>query len=112
MLMDKEWIKCCCASCQQKLIDDEGVRICSLMQIQVSKQMKCQKWQGSEGLNQAPLGKGRVKRREYLLYVFEIRMQEQEAIDNGLLSPDDVATLDTLRKRFEAETGRSPFVIR
>jgi hypothetical protein len=54
---------------------------------------------------------GKVKRREYLAFVFEIRMQEREAIDNGILLPEDVATLDSLRERFELETGLSPFMI-
>ena len=53
-----------------------------------------------------------VKRHEYLMMVFEARMQEREAIENGILLPEDMATLDSLRKRFEAETGLSPFVIR
>ena len=55
---------------------------------------------------------GKVKRREYLMFVFEVRMQEREAIDDGILLPEDAATLDTLRQRFEQETGLSPFVIR
>ena len=110
--MKFKFIKICCASCKQKVINNEAERICTLMEIKVSKQMKCKKWQVDKRVSQALPGKGQVKRYEYLLFVLEIRMQEQEAIDNGLLSPDNVATLDTLRKRFEAEIGRSPFVIR
>ena len=110
--MDIKKIRCCCASCQRKEVNNVGIRICSLMQIQVSQQMKCPKWAVDKQLRQFAIGMGQVKRREYLVFVLGIRMKEQEAIDNGALLPDDVATLDSLRKRFEAETGLSPFVIR
>ena len=81
------------------------------MQIMVKQQFKCQKWAVAEGLAQTHWHMGKVKRREYLVFVFEIRMQEREAIDNGILLPEDVETLDSLRRRFEEETGLSPYVI-
>ena len=109
--MKKVRIKECCASCRHKTIENDGSRICSLMQIMVKQQFKCQKWAVAEGLAQTHWHMGKVKRREYLVFVFEIRMQEREAIDNGILLPEDVATLDSLRERFELETGLSPFMI-
>ena len=82
------------------------------MQIMVKQHFKCPKWAVTDGLARQDWQMGKVKRREYLMFVFEVRMQEREAIDDGILLPEDVATLDTLRQRFEQETGLSPFVIR
>ena len=109
--MKKTKIKECCASCQHKKVENDGSRVCQLMQIVVKQQMKCPKWDMAEGLANMSRSQGVIKRREYLMFVFEVRIQEREAIDNGILIPEDVATLDSLRKRFEAETGLSPFVI-
>ena len=81
------------------------------MQLVVEQLMVCPKWDMAEGLMNAGRSKGKIKRYEYLVFVFEIRMQEREAIDNGILLPEDVATLDSLRERFELETGLSPFMI-
>ena len=104
-------IRKCCASCQHKCTDTDGRRICGLMQIVVEQKFDCPKWELAEGQQNAGRSGGKVKRREYLMFVFETRMQEREAIDNGILLPEDVETLDSLRKRFEVETGLSPFVI-
>ena len=81
------------------------------MQLVVEQLMVCPKWDMAEGLMNAGRSKGRNKRHDYLMFVFEVRMQEREAIDNGILLPEDVETLDSLRRRFEEETGLSPFVI-
>ena len=97
--MKKISIKECCASCRLKAIENDGSRVCQLMQIVVRQQMKCPKWDMADGLANMGSSQGVIKRREYLMFVFEVRMQ----------GCDD--TLDTLRKRFEAETGLSPFVI-
>lgn len=97
--MKKISIKECCASCRLKAIENDGSRVCQLMQIVVRQQMKCPKWDMADGLANMGSSQGVIKRREYLMFVFEVRMQ----------GCDD--TLDALRKRFEAETGLSPFVI-
>ena len=103
--------KCCCASCQHKTIENDGTRVCSQMMLKVQQGFTCPKWAVDEGLMNAGHRKGKVKRYEYLMFVFETRMQEREAIDSGLMIADEVATLDSLRERFEKETGLSPFII-
>ena len=45
------------------------------------------------------------------MFVFEVRMLEREAIDDGIMLPEDAETPDSLRKRFEEETGLSPYLI-
>ena len=106
-------IKVCkiCASCQHKGIENDGTRICQLMQLKVQQKFKCPKWQPAESFAQAGSSKGKVKRREYLMFVFETRMQEREKLDQELISAEEVATLDSLRKRFEEETGLSAYII-
>ena len=97
--MNEKRIKKCCASCGYKTIENDERRVCRLMQLVVEQLMVCPKWRMAEGLMNAGRSKGKIKRYEYLVFVFEVRMQ----------GCDD--TLDTLRKRFEEETGLSPFMI-
>ena len=109
--MKKEMVKKCCASCHYKMIEKNGSRVCRLTQILVKQQFGCSKWDMAEGLKNMGRSQSMIKRREYLMFVLEIRMQERKAMDDGAMLPEDAATFDTLRKRFEAETGLSPFVI-
>ncbi len=89
-----------CASCHYKTVDNEGGRSCIITQQMVEQQCVCKQWKMSDGMRHAGYSGGKVKRREYLLYAFELRMQ----------GCDD--TLDTIRRRFEEETGLSPFLLR
>lgn len=54
-------VKCCCASCEHKTIDYEGVRLCQLMGLKVQYKFKCSKWQISCGMSKAGSGKGVVR---------------------------------------------------
>ena len=109
--MNEKRIKKCCASCGYKTVENDGRRVCRLMQLVVEQLMVCPKWRMAEGLMNAGRSKGRIKRHDYLMFVFEVRMQEREKLDQGLMSADDVETLDSLRKRFEDETGLSAYII-
>ena len=93
-------IKRMCASCHHKTVYNEGERSCEMTQQTVEQQCVCKEWMMSDGMRHAGYSGGVVKRREYLLYVFELRMQGCED------------TLDSLRRRFEEETGLSPFLLR
>ncbi|MCR5242430.1 MAG: hypothetical protein K6D61_06120 [Prevotella sp.] len=55
-------VKKCCASCQFKEIDEEGNRICSRMQLMRGQHDKCPLWVMSEGLMNAGMSGGRVKK--------------------------------------------------
>ena len=54
-------VKCCCASCEHKVIDYEGVRTCNLMGLKVQQKFKCSKWQISCGLSKAGSAQGTVR---------------------------------------------------
>ena len=53
-------VKRCCASCQHKSIDFEGVRICNLLGLKVQHKFKCSSWQMSYGLQKAGNAQGVV----------------------------------------------------
>ena len=54
--MNEVWrIKRCCASCQHKEIDDEGTRICIMMQLKVEKRFRCPRWKLSDQLAKSKL---------------------------------------------------------
>ena len=53
-------VKRCCASCQHKSIDYEGVRVCNLMGLKVQHKFKCSSWQLSYGLQKAGNAQGVV----------------------------------------------------
>ena len=107
--MIKNLMKKCCASCQHREIEENGCRLCTKMQIYVKQNDVCSNWRKSSGFKKGPMGK--VKRREYLMFVKVVRMVEMEAVEDGKLLPEDMASVDSLRKLFEEETGLSPFVI-
>ncbi len=104
-------IKLQCASCANKEVDNDGTRICQVMKIKVEQQSVCPRWQMSDQAGKAGCSMGRVKRREYLQFVFTVRMQERDLLKNGQMKADEVATPDSLRERFEKETGLTPFII-
>ena len=54
-------VKRCCASCQHKSIDYEGVRICNLLGLKVQHKFKCSSWQMSYGLQKAGNAQGVVR---------------------------------------------------
>lgn len=109
--MKQVTIKRCCASCQQREVEKDGTRICTLMQIVVKHQFVCSRWQANKQLANVRLGGGKVKRYEYLMFMQAFRIQEQIDIEQGLLQPEDEMPAEELRKRFESETGLSPYVI-
>ncbi len=53
--MSKYRIKQCCASCQHKMIDEDGTRICITMQLKVEKKFRCRRWEMSDTLAKSKL---------------------------------------------------------
>ena len=89
-----------CASCFYKTVDFEGERICEMTQTKVEQRSRCRGWKMSDGMRRAGYSGGMVKRREYLMYVFGLRMQ------------GCVEAPDSLRRQFMEQTGLTPFIIR
>ena len=53
-------VKKICASCGYKTVENDGTRVCQLMNIKVSQRMVCQKWQMCDGMKNAGLQNGGV----------------------------------------------------
>lgn len=68
-------MKRCCASCDNKKIDDFGKRSCSLG---YASCLTCRHWRMREELRNAGTPFGVIKTKEYLRYVLNIRAQEMD----------------------------------
>lgn len=53
-------VRKCCASCQYKEIQNDGTRVCTLMQLIMGQRDKCKNWQMSDALRNAGLQNGGV----------------------------------------------------
>ena len=97
-------IRKCCASClhkgQTRLMTK---RHCSEHDKDVSPTGLCSLWTMSDQMKAAGLGGGKIKRREYLKYLTQVRGEEDLAKQNGLtIMPKSV---DAIRSEFEQEHG-------
>ena len=52
----------CCGSCRNKEVDNDGNRICQKMQLKVSQNFLCRQWQMSDGLKNAGMSGGVIKK--------------------------------------------------
>ena len=97
-------VKVCCASCEFKTWKTDCMRWCSKRKAEVAAGNYCNRWRMSKQMDQAGTpGGGQVKRREYLMYVLEVREREHLAEKQG----NKVApmTLEEIRQLFEQEHG-------
>lgn len=98
-------VKMCCASCMHKSVENDGTRVCQLMQLKVKQGFKCSKWQMDLSCDKAGLGLGKVKKKAYLLFVLAVRCRENEAIQKGIITEQDCRSLEQLREEFTKEQG-------
>ena len=98
-------IKSLCASCQHKCIDNSGIRVCAEMMLNVEQNFNCDSWKMSEGLNNAGKSNGKVKRREYLMFIQEIRIAENDDIKKGIIKAKERKTVEEIRKMFTEKFG-------
>ena len=89
-------IKKCCASCQHKCIECDGTRVCTLTMQQVQQNIKCKKWKMADSLKNAGNNGGKVKCKEYLIYVQEIRNN---------ITKQERKTLEEIRQMFTEKFG-------
>ena len=75
------------------------------MMLKVEQKFKCNRWQMSEGLNNAGRSGGKVKRKEYLLFVQEIRTKENDDIQNGIITEQERKTLEEIHQMFTEKFG-------
>ena len=97
-------VKKCCASCQHRGIDNEGTRVCALMNIVVKPNFCCTNWNLREGLDRAGMWRGTIKKREYLIYAMMVRREEDYAIQNGTLTEEQRKTVEEIRCSYREMT--------
>ena len=77
-------IKKCCASCRfKKLTRLMLTRHCTKLNKEVDPKGVCECWKMSRLLRKMSFKQGKVKRREYLLYLIDVRVKEAELKARG-----------------------------
>ena len=69
-------VKKCCASCINKLVDNDGMRLCPIHNLFVESGHVCKKWKMDYNTSQAGVCRGRVHQKEYLMFALAIRLDE------------------------------------
>lgn len=94
----------CCASCRFKETTRMmTTRHCKKLDKEVSQLDMCECWKMSKLLRELGSARGPVKRREYLLYLTDVRVKEQEKLDKGeKVVPKSIAEI---RMDYEKEHG-------
>ena len=90
----------CCASCMHKDYDDDGNRICRLLDRRVPGKNRCERWQMSEAMQRVGWNKGGIKKQSYLMSVLAFRQEEDAAIDNGMIIEEERLAVKELRREF------------
>ena len=98
-------VKHCCASCTHRSYDDDGCRHCLLFEVRVKQKDACKYWQMSEAHQLAGRRQGQVKRKDYLKFALQVRLDERHAIEQGLMTDKQRQTEKELRAAFEKENG-------
>jgi hypothetical protein len=102
-------VKKCCASCAYKELSKADVlRYCVRHEKEVSSSGLCSLWEMSKQAQLAGWSQGQVKRKEYLMYLMEMRMEEQRQRDDGIKVRE--RKTETIRKAFEADSNTSIYV--
>lgn len=89
-------IKKCCASCIHHEPENEFRRKCNAGEGSVKPTSCCADWHMMPKLDNAGLGDGRIKRREYLKYVYNYIQPPP---------PAKQTSIREIRQEFEAEHG-------
>lgn len=97
-------IKQCCASCAHKdMMKASPNRYCTEHEQIVKACHVCSLWQMSNQMKAAGMSRGRVKRKEYLRYLVNVRQEEMIARQIGLTIT--VKSIEQIRLDYEKEFG-------
>ena len=97
----------CCASCINKCLSSTSQRTCALQGKleEVEQNYVCDHWQMAPNLQNAGGSQGKVKKKDYLMFVMIRRMAENESIDLGIISEDDRQSNEELREEYISKFG-------
>ena len=98
-------VKKCCASCVFKgYTNDLAMRRCKLHHADVEPQDVCRQWQMNDQMKRAGTrGDGRVKRKEYLMFLMSVREAEWLAEVQGQKVQE--MSIEEIRAEFEQKHG-------
>ena len=99
----------CCASCKNRVFDDNEMRTCKLTGKHVRGNHVCNCWVMNKGLKCLGCHHGKVQRRDYQLYLLEVRASELEARARGFDVPP--ASVKSIQRDFELLHG-SRFILK
>ena len=94
-----------CTTCMHRCEDDEECQMCKLTGVSVDGIDLCSGWKMAEGYQQAGRKRGKIKKKEYLMFVQMQREQEHKAIKQGILKEEECKTSEELRAMYEEEFG-------
>ena len=101
-------VKKCCASCKYKEVDEYGDRICQLKYEYVEPCHVCENWEMDYNTSQAGVCRGRIHKKEYLMFALAIRLGEGvealRAKKKGKLAPEP-RTITSIRREYEEDYG-------
>ena len=97
-------VKVCCASCEFKTWKTDCMRWCTKRKAEVAADNYCNRWRMSEQMKRAGRpGDGRVKRKEYLVFLMSVREAERLAEKQGQKVQEK--EVEEIRAEFEQANG-------
>ena len=101
-------VKKCCASCIHKCIDNDGLRACPIIDEYVEADHVCDQWQMDYNTSQAGVCRGRVHKKEYLMFALAIRLEEAaealQAKHQGK-PQSETRSIESIRLEYEKDYG-------
>ena len=105
-------IKKCCASCIHKYVEEDGSRACPIIDEYVKSDHLCEHWAMDYNTSQAGVCRGRVHKKEYLMFALAIRLGEgAEALNakkRGEIAPEP-RSITSIRREYEEDYGSTIF---
>ena len=100
-------VKKCCASCINKCLSSTSQRTCALQGKleEVDQLHVCDHWQMEPSFDYAGSGQGRVKKKDFLMFVMLRRRTETQSIELGIISEDDRQSNEELREEYISKFG-------
>ena len=97
----------CCASCINKCLTSTSARTCALRGKleEVAQAYVCDDWKMEPSLDNVGDSQGKVKKKDYLMFVMIRRMAENESIELGIISEDDRQSNEELREEYISKNG-------
>ena len=100
-------VRKCCASCIHKCLSSTSARTCALhgKKEEVDQLHVCDHWQLEPSLDNAGDSQGRVKKKDFLMFVILRRRTETQSIELGIIDEADRQSNEELREEYISKNG-------